>query len=126
MSRPAHIAPLDDALNEQLAAFEEGNRTLARVLDENIVELDRLEAELKAVRQRIDDAASARVEAYHGARHCEEAIVKLGYVVLAAPGSGRGVIGKGRSRLDGLTYNLQDDYRNARIRAGLIKSEDDW
>lgn len=124
MSRPAHIAALDAALDEQLRLFEQGNQDFAAALDEHIVELDRRKAEYEALRSQVEAASNVRVEAYHGAKHCEESIKKLGYVVLGRTADGRAV-GGNVSRLDGLTYSLQDDYKRARIRAGLIRPEDD-
>lgn len=89
MPRPAHIAPLDEALEYHLERLDEAERHQAR-----------LHAEVADVIRELDEAMRARMEAYSAAKSCEDAIRRLGYVVLHGKGRA-GVVGKDESRLDG-------------------------
>jgi hypothetical protein len=71
MSRPAPIAALDAAIEEHLAALIEAEKKLGRTLADNI----------RAV-SAVDEAVRVRSEAFYAVRQCEDAIRKLGYVVL--------------------------------------------
>jgi hypothetical protein len=83
--RPAHIAPLDAALEAYLTRLAEAEARQAHLLVEHAEALRLVLA-----------AQKARSDAYYAAKSCEDAILKLGYVVL----DGRGTVGKGKSRLD--------------------------
>jgi hypothetical protein len=86
VTRPAHIAPLDEALEHHLADLRNAEADQARVLATHADELRQAEA-----------AQKARQDAYYAAQSCEQAIRKLGYVVLR-PG---GTVPPNASRLDG-------------------------
>jgi hypothetical protein len=89
MSRPVHIAPLDTALNEHLARLAEAEQNQAQVVAKHAEALREIEAAMKA-----------RQDAYYAAKSCEDAIRKLGYVVLG--------VGKDKSRLDGHGGNFRE------------------
>ncbi|MDF1603367.1 hypothetical protein [Nocardioides sp. YIM 152315] len=97
MSRPAHIAPLDAALDEHMSALVEAERRQVEVHEKH-AEFLRLHAESMA---EVKAAQEARSNAYYGAKSCEGAIRKLGYCVL-------GTVGSEASRLDG----HPGDFRN--------------
>ena len=103
MSRPAHIAALDAALLEQLAAFAAAEAEVVKVMDRHHAALD-----------EVDAALHARANAYGGARLCEEAIRKLGYVVVKSDGL---TLGPDDSHLDDRSYSALADREAARQRA---------
>lgn len=110
MSRPVHVAALDAALVEQIAAYDAADAQVAQVLDRHIATLDAIEAELY-------EAQNARANAYSAVRDCEKTIVSLGYVVLKTGADGGGIIGRGASILDGREYSATRDREAARERA---------
>lgn len=85
MSRPAHIAPLDAALEQHLHALVKAEAQQRDVLTKHADALREVEA-----------AKQARQDAFYAAQQCERAIRKLGYVVLR-PG---GTVPPNESRLD--------------------------
>lgn len=97
MSRPAHIAALDEALEAALLRMDSTDEAVRKVLDRVILEHDRIEKEIHA-------ALTPRANAYGDARNCVDAIKKLGYHVDA-------------SRVEGRTYSLPHDLEAARTRA---------
>jgi len=102
MSRPAHIAALDEALEAALQRLTDAETALPAVLDRNLAAVD-----------EVDAAASARADAFYAAKNCEDAIRQLGYVVL----NGNQTVPKGASLLDGRSFSLADDWAAARVRA---------
>lgn len=100
MSRPVPIAALDEALEVQLLTLVDAEKEFERILAENI----------KAV-SAVDEAASALSAAFYGARGCEDAIRKLGYVVLG--------VRRDESRLDGHRLGIPARKAAALWRAGL-------
>jgi hypothetical protein len=92
MTRPAHIAALDEALRKAIADEREARERLACSLDQHIDVLDEVDA---AIRERVD--------AYYAIGHCTKAIEKLGYChVVTVP--------------DDLRLNIQDEKKAARER----------
>lgn len=119
MSRPTHIAALDEALERSLSAIETSNAEVARVLDRRIVAFDAINADINA-------ATSARADVYSDVRRCAESIKTLGYALTLAQ----------RKKLDAVgSYSLTNDMNEARARAAATKDdyagwvpemEDDW
>jgi len=103
MSRPAHIAALDAALLEQLAAIDAAEAEVVKVMDLHHKALD-----------EVDAALNARANAFSAARLCEQSIRRLGYVVLDGE---KGVLGPNKSHLDGRHYREVADREAARQRA---------
>lgn len=100
MSRPAHIAPLDEALDRHIAELVEAERRQVEVVAKYEEFLRLHAAELSTV----EDATKARMNAYYAAKSCEKAIRKLGFVVL----NGGRTVAKGTSRLDGHPGNFRE------------------
>lgn len=81
MARPAHIAPLDAALEAAKKHEQEARARYDAVLDEHLAAFDTLEA-------IILDAQRERVDAFYAIGRIEGAIKKLGYVLLSKPFEG--------------------------------------
>lgn len=123
MSRPAHIAALDDGLDKQIALFHEGTRELTDALDTSLAEMDRLERELAALKAGVTAAERKRRDAWYGAQKIEETIRDLDFVVLGSPqegGGSRGTVGPKETRLEGLEFGAAEAIAAARIRLGLV------
>lgn len=105
MARPAHIAALDAALDKRMDELRAAEVEMRRVLDANIAEYDRISGV-------VDGATKPQMNAFYDARMIEEAIRKLGYVVLDGPRA----VGKDKSRLDGHTVNRAAEIDAARAR----------
>lgn len=95
MNRPAHIAPLDEALKKHMAELVEAEQRQIDVVAEHAEFLALHAEELAKVEQAVKD----RMNAYYAARDCEKAIKKLGYCVAGAPGES--------SNLDGHPGNFR-------------------
>lgn len=105
--RLPHIAALDEELDRQMAALVEAERRQVAVLEKH-QEFLRLHAESLA---EVAAAQKARMDAYYGARCCEKAIRKLGYVVL-------GVRGDDASRLDGHPGDFRNPVEPSHVAGG--------
>jgi hypothetical protein len=105
VSRPPHIAAIDTALDDAVAKATEADEHVRATLDLHIDALD-------AINAALNDRASA----YGDVQACEDAIRKLGYVVLDGKG---GTLGPNSRRLSGYSA-LQDesDARDRRIARG--------
>jgi hypothetical protein len=108
MTRPAHIAPLDDAITKALIRYDRAELDVQRFYDQHIATIDALEEEKR-------EAISARSEAYYAVKECEIAIRKLGFVVLNA--IGKDERGKDNSNLGDRTFSTGGDMEAARKRA---------
>lgn len=102
MSRPIHIAALDEALEVSLIQLDEAEKALPMVLDKNL-----------SAHYEVESAFQARSDAFYVARQCEDAIRQLGYVVL----KGSATVAKDASRLDGRSFSAAKDWEAARERA---------
>lgn len=110
MSRPAHIAALDGALEESLSELRSAEVEVHRVLDKYIVELDRIETELNAV-------LTVRAAAYSDIRNCASSIETLGFVLTQDQ----------RRRLKAVeSYSITQDKKDARERAAQRVFDDHW
>lgn len=102
--RLPHIAALDAALDEQMAALVAAERHQIKVHVKH-QEFLRLHAESLA---EVEAATKARMDAYYGAKSCEKAIRKLGYCVL-------GAVGEDASRLDGHPGDFRNPVSDASV-----------
>jgi len=114
MSRPAHIAALDAAITESITRFTAADAAVKRFYAEHIVTIDTLDAGERGV-------LDPRATAYNDVRNCEEAIRKLGFVVLGA--IGKDERGRDKSTLGDRTYSAQDDRMRARAYAAANRPE---
>jgi hypothetical protein len=105
MSRPAHIAPLDAALEEQVARLSEVEAEIAAFHD---LYYDVLE--------KHDALITERANVYGGVKLIESSIRKLGYVVYDGKG---GILPANSSRLDGQSYSTVHDRAAAKDRREL-------
>ena len=101
MSRPMHVAALDEALMKALAELPATEARLAAVLDECIAEHDAIEA-------RISEANRARVDLISGIKKCAKAIEDLGYYLPPDVAVKKDV--------EALTWALNKDFDAARAR----------
>ena len=106
MARPAHIAPLDEALPVQVALAIAKDEEIAAFYDEH---LDIIE--------KLDTLQTERADAFHAVRAIEEAIRKLGYVVLG--------VARDSSHLDDRSYSPYNDKDLARKRRDKPSPEED-
>lgn len=97
MSRPVHIAALDEALRKAIADEREAAQRYADILDRHIDVLD-----------EVDRAQRERVDAYYDIGYCVKAIERLGYCQVV--------------KVPDLSLNVADEKRAARERAGMSES----
>ena len=101
MTRPIHIAALDEALLNSLAQLPAAEAKVAAVLDENIAELDAIEARILKVSQD-------RTDLITGIKKCADSIKTLGYCLPDGVPS--------RKEIDDLTWSMPKDRDAARAR----------
>lgn len=100
MSRPTHIAALDGVVFHSLDRLAAEEDALSDFLEENIAVID-----------KYTQLRTKRANAFYDVRNAEDAIRKLGYVVLKPGG---GTVPKQGSNLDGKTLSIDSDEAAAR------------